>query len=95
MEQALKNAKLENPTLHLWIDESTSYVRRMELKFVMNVAGSATAATGKPAAGSSAMPSVMSTSVDTIIDYSKFNMPVKIAAPNSATTTTNVSQIFQ
>ncbi len=94
MEQALKDAKLENPTLHLWIDETTFYVRRLELKFVMNVNSSATATTGK-SISSSITPSVMSTSVDTTIDYSKFNAPVKIAAPTSATATTNVAQIFQ
>lgn len=96
VENALKNAKLEKPTLHLWIDEATSYVRRMELKFVMNVDNSATATTGKAgSASASNTPSVMSTSVDTTIDYSKFNLPVKIAAPTSATMTTNVAQIFQ
>jgi hypothetical protein len=94
VENALKNAKLEKPTLHLWIDEATSYVRRMELKFVMNVDNSATATTSK-AGSASNTPSVMSTSVDTTIDYSKFNLPVKIAAPTSATMTTNVAQIFQ
>jgi hypothetical protein len=91
MEQALKNAKLQNPELHLWIDESTSYVHRMELKFIMNVNNSATAT--KPA--SKATPSASSTSIDTTIDYSKFNEPVKIVAPTGAVSTSDVSQIFQ
>lgn len=94
MEQALKDARLENPTLHLWIDETTSYVRRLELKFVMDVNSSATATTGKTI-NSSITPSVTSTSVDTTIDYSSFNAPVKIAAPTSAVSTTNIAQIFQ
>jgi LppX_LprAFG lipoprotein len=94
MEQTLKNARLENPTLHLWIDETTSYVRRMELKFVASVDSSTTTKTGK-GTGSPTTSSVTSTSVDTIIDYSKFNVPVKVTAPTGATATTSVSQIFQ
>jgi hypothetical protein len=87
MEQALKDAKLENPTLHLWIDENTSYVHRMELKFVMNIDTSTT--------GKEVSVSFMSTSVDTTIDYSKFNVPVKIIAPTSAVATTNFAQVFE
>lgn len=96
LEQALKNAKLQNPALHLWINESNSYVERMELKFVMNVASStvSTATAGK-SVKAPATPSVTTTSVDTVIDYSKFNVPVKITAPANAVTTTNVSQIFE
>ncbi len=96
MEQALKNAKLQNPELHLWIDETTSYVHQMELKFIMSVNNGATAtqAAGKTSSASST-PTTSSTSVDTIIDYSKFNEPVKIVAPTSAVSTTDVAQIFQ
>lgn len=91
MEQALKNAKLQNPELHLWIDETTSYVHRMELKFIMNVNNSSTAT--KPAG--KATSSTSSTSIDTSIDYSKFNEPVKIVEPTGAVPTSDVAKIFE
>jgi hypothetical protein len=96
LEQALKNAKLQNPELHLWIDEATSYVHRMELKFVMNVNNStaSTKSEGK-AVSASVSPSTSSTNIDTTIDYSKFNEPVKIVAPTGAVATSDVAQIFQ
>jgi hypothetical protein len=96
LEQALKNAKLQNPELHVWIDEATSYVHRLELKFIMNVNNStaATKSDGK-AVSASVAPSTSSTNIDTTIDYSKFNEPVKIVAPGSAVSTSDVAQIFQ
>lgn len=95
-QEALKNTRLEKPTLDLWIDEATSYVHRMQLKFTMNAS---TSATGTPATGKSSSAPVASshtsTNVNTTIDYSKFNAPVTITAPSNAISTSNISQIFE
>jgi len=95
-QEALKNTRLENPTLDLWIDEATSYVHRMVLKFTMSAGTSAigTAVTTK-SSSSPVMSSRTSTDVNTAIDYSKFNAPVKITAPSNAISTSNISQIFE
>jgi hypothetical protein len=93
--KVIKNSKLDQPILDLWIDEATAYVHRMELKLTMTVDLSALAT---PASSGSATPSATmpttTTSVKTTIDYSKFNEPVKIEAPSDAISTNDVNKIF-
>src|SRR6266704_3382391 len=80
----LNNAKLVNPTLDVWVDESTSYVHHMELIFDMNVNTSSF--------GTSVTSSTIN--VDMTVDYSKFNVPVTISAPGNAIPTNNLFSIF-
>ena len=80
----VNNAKLVNPTLDVWVDESTSYVHHMELIFDMNVNTSSF--------GTSVSSSTIN--VDMTVDYSKFNVPVTISAPGNAIPTNNLFSIF-
>ena len=80
----LNNAKLVNPTLDLWVDESTSYVHHMELIFDMNVNTSSF--------GTSVTSSTIN--VDMTVDYSNFNVPATISAPGNAIPTNNLSSTF-
>ncbi|MBE3561637.1 MAG: hypothetical protein IMW89_20800, partial [Ktedonobacteraceae bacterium] len=82
LEAFLNSVDLEKPTLDLWIDKATFYVQRMELKFTLQ-----TQAQGNTPAST--------TTEDTVIDYSKFNAPVTISAPNGATPTNDLATIFK
>jgi hypothetical protein len=61
---------------------------------VISVDLNAIGGTATPETGSSAIPPT-TTSVETIIDYSKFNVPVTIQAPANATPTSDLLKIFQ
>lgn len=74
-----------NSTLDLWIDETHFYIHRTELK--LNVSAT-TATTGGNA------PANVSTTIDSIVDLSKFNQPVNITAPSNAIPTNNPISIF-
>jgi len=91
LDKMLNNIKLVNPTLDVWIDEATNYVHQMELKFSMSVDMSSVVT---PTTSTSIMPSSISTSIDTTIDYSKFNESITISAPANAIPTSNPSVIF-
>ncbi|HVB22833.1 MAG TPA: hypothetical protein VNG51_12890 [Ktedonobacteraceae bacterium] len=78
-----------NSTLDIWIDETHFYVHRTELKLNVNANLSvATATTGGN------VPANVSTTIDSIVDLSKFNEPVTITAPANAIPTTNPVSIF-
>lgn len=89
LKQILNKLNIQNTTLDLWIDPSTSYVMQMELKYTMNIN---TGAFVTPT--TSTTSSNMSVSADTIIDYSKFNAPVTITAPSHAIPATSLSGAF-
>lgn len=91
LDTLLNNIKLVNPTLDVWIDEATHYVHRMELKFSLNID---TSTFKVPSASTASMPGNISTSVDAIIDYSKFNESLTISAPTNAIPTSNLSPIL-
>ena len=91
LDTLLNNIKLVNPTLDVWIDEATHYVHRMELKFSLNID---TSTLKVPTASTASMPGNISTSVDAIIDYSKFNESITISAPTNAIPTSNLSPIL-
>jgi hypothetical protein len=81
-------------TLDLWIDETHFYVHRSELKLNVSAnlgavtnGGTATATTGTASA-------TVSTTLDSIVDLSKFNQPVNITAPANAIPTNNPISIF-
>lgn len=90
----LNNVKLINPTLDLWIDESTSYVHHMELKFGMNINMSSLQSSGSSTPTSTSTPANITTNFDTIIDFSKFNEAITINAPSNAIPTSNPFSIF-
>jgi hypothetical protein len=78
-----------NSTLDIWIDESQFYVHRTELKLNVNAnLSAATATTGGN------VPANVSTTIDSIVDLSKFNETVNITAPANAIPTTNPVSIF-
>jgi uncharacterized protein DUF6612 len=80
----LNNATLVNPTLDVWVDQSTSYVHHMELIFDMNVNG--------VSFGTSTLSTTIN--VDMTVDYSKFNVPATISAPSGAIPTSNLPSVF-
>ena len=91
LNKMLNNVKLVNPTLDLWIDDATHYVHRMEVKFSLTMN---TSSMVSPTTSTFTIPGNMSTTVDTIIDYSKFNESITISAPANAIPTSNPSTIF-
>jgi hypothetical protein len=90
----LNDIKLEAATLDVWIDEATSYVHHMELKFTMDVHTSSLVPTPTSKSSSFTLPADIKTSVDTIIDYSKFNESITISPPANAIPTNNPTSIF-
>ncbi len=78
-----------NSTLDLWIDETQFYVHRTELK--LNVSANLGAATATTGAN---VPANVSTTIDSIVDLSKFNETVNITAPANAIPTDNPISIF-
>lgn len=89
IDKALDAAKSLTATLDAWIDESTFYVHRTELKF--NLSSDLSSLLGTPTATA---PSNVTTTLDSIVDLSKFNEPVKITPPANAIPTDNPLVIF-
>ena len=96
VDSVLNSAKSLSATLDAWIDESTFYVHRTELKFNLNAdLSSLRGASGTPAATATAtVPSNVTTALDSIVDLSKFNEPVTITPPANAIPTDNPLVIF-
>jgi hypothetical protein len=92
LENILNAINLDKPTLDLWLDPTTAYVQRMELKLTITV-NMNTLMTPTP--NQITTPANLSSTVDTVIDYSNFNTPVTITAPTNATTITTPATIFQ
>lgn len=89
----LNQITLQQSTLDAWIDEATSYVHRMELKLNLAIKGDPAGGSGTPTISST--PPSMTTGVDTIIDYSKFNESITITAPAHAIPTSTLSGIMR
>jgi hypothetical protein len=89
----LNQITLKQSTLDAWIDEATSYVHRLELKLNLAVKGGPAGVSGTPAI--SPIPPSMTTGLDAIIDYSKFNESITITAPAHAIPTSSLSGISQ
>lgn len=88
LNKLLSDITINKLTLDLWIDEATSYVHRMELKMGITIGGSTSTT------GSTGVSSGITSDSDIVIDYSKFNEPVKITAPAGATPTDNILSVF-
>ena len=91
LNQLMNNTKDFNATLDFWIDESTSYVHRVEMKlnFNLDLKGLVT-----PTTTTTNNNAGVSLKLDTTIDLSKFNEPVTINAPANAIPTDNPGVIF-
>ncbi len=83
-----------NSTLDIWIDETQFYVHRTELKLNVNENIGALTNNGTPTATTGAVPSNVSTTIDSIVDLSNFNETVNITAPANAIPTNNPVSIF-
>lgn len=88
LNKLLSDITINKLMLDLWIDEATSYVHRMELKMGITIGGSTSTT------GSTGVSSGITSDSDIVIDYSKFNEPVKITAPAGATPTDNILSVF-
>lgn len=89
INKLLNNITINKLTLDLWIDEATSYVHRMELKIGVTINGGSSSTTS-----STGVSSGITSDSDIVIDYSKFNEPVKITAPAGATPTDDILSVF-
>ena len=92
-DQFFNSAKDLNATLDFWIDESTSYLHRFEMKFNLSLDLSQFIT---PTPGSTTTSGAgTSIKFDAIIDLSKFNdSSIKISAPPNAIPTEDPSVIF-
>ena len=89
----LNSTKKFNTTLDLWIDESTFYVHRTELKFNLNEDVSSLSQSLTPVV-TFPLPAGVITSFDSTLDLSNFNAPVTITPPTGAIPTDNPLTIF-
>ncbi len=92
IDNAIDAAKSLTAALDVWIDESTFYIHRTELKFNLSAdLNSLVGASGTPTATA---PSSVTTTFDSTVDLSKFNTPVTITPPANAIPTDNPLVIF-
>jgi hypothetical protein len=89
----LDKTKSFSSSVDLWIDETTSYVHRTELKFNLSVDTSSLSQLITPTT-TVVVPSNVTTSFDSVVDLSKFNEPVSITPPTGAIPTDNPTTIF-
>ena len=91
VEQFMNSTKNFQASLDFWIDESTSYVHRIEMKFNLNIDASSLVTPGT----TSNAPSAITIAFDTTIDLSRFNdSSITVTAPANAIPTNNPSTIF-
>lgn len=93
IDSIIDNTKKFAATLDLWINESTSYLHRTELKFNMDANVSSFENILTPITGG-AQPSNVTTNVDSIVDLSNFNETVTITPPTNAIPTNDPLKIF-
>ena len=93
-QQLLKSVQAFQAHVDFWVDESTSYVHRMDEKITLKLNSSTLGAAGTPTT-TGTPGSNSTTTTDTQIDLSKFNQPMSITAPNNAIPTNNILSIFQ
>jgi hypothetical protein len=98
IEKILDATKSLKSTLDVWIDESTFYVHRTELKFNLNADLNALVTPGAAetptATGTGIIPANLTTTFDSVVNLSKFNEPVTITPPANAIPTDNPITIF-
>ena len=92
IDAILNNTKSFLSSVDVWIDESQFYVHRTELK--LNLVADTSGLNGTPTATATPQPSSITTNLDTVVDLSKFNVPVVITPPTNAIPTNNPGAIF-
>lgn len=92
ISKILNSTKSFKSTLDVWIDETNFYLHRTELK--VNADADLSSLATPNANGSTTLPSSATVALDTIVDLSKFNQPVRITPPANAIPADNPSVIF-
>ncbi len=90
----IDNTKTFSSSVDLWIDETTYYVHRTELKFNLNADTSTLGQYVTPVTSAALVPSNVTTKLDSIVDLSNFNAPVTITPPTDAIPTTDPTTVF-
>lgn len=85
IDNILNNTKQFQSSIDVWIDETQFYVHRTQLKLNL-VADTSSVGDGAP--------SSITDNLNTIVDLSKFNVPVTITPPTNATPTTNPAAVL-
>jgi len=90
----IDNTKAFSASVDVWIDETTFYVHRTELKFNLNADTSSLGQYVTPVTSASLVPSNVTTNLDSIVDLSNFNAPVTITPPSNAIPTSDPTTVF-
>lgn len=90
----IDNTKTFSSSVDLWIDETTYYVHRTELKFNLSADTSSLGQYVTPVTSAALVPSNVTTNLDSIVDLSKFNAPVTITPPANAIPTSDPTVVF-
>ena len=90
----IDNTKTFSSSVDLWIDETTSYVHRTELKFNLGVDTGSLSHLITPTVTTVVVPSNIATNFDSIVDLSKFNDPITITPPTNAIPTNDPTTVF-
>jgi hypothetical protein len=95
ISNVLDHASGFQSSLDIWIDETSFYVHRTELKFSLDEGLSSLSGSVTPTVTASAavLPG-LTVNFDSIVDLSNFNQPVMITPPANATPTDNLFNIF-
>ena len=94
LNAVIDNTKTFSSTVDLWIDESTAYVHRTELKFNLGVDSGALSQSITPTVTTVIVPSNVTTKFDSIVDLSKFNESVTVTTPTGAIPTNDPTTVF-
>ena len=94
LNAVIDNTKTFSSTVDLWIDESTAYVHRTELKFNLGVNTGALNQSITPTVTTVIVPSNVTTKFDSIVDLSKFNESVTVTTPTGAIPTNDPTTVF-
>ncbi|MEO8953491.1 MAG: hypothetical protein ABI396_08620 [Ktedonobacteraceae bacterium] len=90
----IDNTKAFSSSVDLWIDETTYYVHRTELKFNLSADTSSLGQYVTPVTSAALVPSNVTTNLDSIVDLSKFNAPVAITPPANPIPTSDPTVVF-
>jgi hypothetical protein len=94
LNAVIDTTKTFNSTVDLWIDESTAYVHRTELKFNFRVDTGTLSQSITPTVTTILVPSNVTTNFDSTVDLSNFNAPVTITPPTNAIPTNDPVKVF-
>ncbi len=94
LNKIIDNTKTFSSSVDLWIDETTYYVHRTELKFNLSADTSSLGQYVTPVTSAALVPSNVTTNLDSIVDLSNFNAPVTITPPANAIPTSDPTTVF-